>query len=509
VEKILDNYFGVLYENNATASYLVLRADACKSLINYQVQMLLNNKLNGLLDFNINHIGEDVNCFYNVTSKCTLASFISRKHFMRDEFLITILNIINNIYQIKSHLLYENNILLDENFIYVEPENIDIYFVYLPFSGCKNDLKAFFIKLIVKMVKFYDEDSDNYFQKIMEVIKGDLFNLSTLKELVEKLLGDGIKSNDSDNQIINLKNNGKTDFGSTKNESYIQDSKSYSKAGKNKDGKSDINKAQKASIAKTNIKIPKSRSNDNEKNGSDLAAGIKDAYANGTKDQNKNLFPVFITVILQLLLLAVFIIAINSNLVKMSDSPRTTAIILSVIFLSMDTLFIRIIKERKKSLKFSKSKTVEIIADKMRTGQNAKAISLISSEHNSVDTEPGKLIPSVNEGYNGETVILKRPACVQKPFLKEKDGEEVIEINKKNILIGRLGSFVDYVINNSAIGKIHAEITNEGTDFYVMDCNSKNGTFLNDSRIVPNTKNKVTNNDVLRFANKEFIFFIP
>ncbi|MHB8064884.1 MAG: FHA domain-containing protein, partial [Ruminiclostridium sp.] len=58
-----------------------------------------------------------------------------------------------------------------------------------------------------------------------------------------------------------------------------------------------------------------------------------------------------------------------------------------------------------------------------------------------------------------------------------------------------------------AIGKIHAEILQEGEDFYIVDCNSRNGTFLNDNRIAPNTKNKVNNNDLLRFANKDFVFF--
>jgi hypothetical protein len=93
--------FRVLYENDSTSNYLVLKTSKEQNVINYQAQMLLNNRLNGLLNFNINRIGDEINCFYNITSKCTLASFVTRKYFSRDEFLKTILNIINNIYQLK------------------------------------------------------------------------------------------------------------------------------------------------------------------------------------------------------------------------------------------------------------------------------------------------------------------------------------------------------------------------------------------------------------------------
>ncbi|MDF2989092.1 MAG: hypothetical protein K0R50_4602, partial [Eubacterium sp.] len=190
----LKNDFDVLYESNSTSNYLVLRVSDNSRLMNYQVQMLLNNRINGLLEFNINYIEEEINCFYNVTSKCCLASFMSRKRFFRNEFLVLMLNIINNISFIKNYLLYDINILLDEKFIYVEPEKSEVFFVYLPFTRGKNDYKGFLLKLIVEMVNFHDEDSDNYIQRILEVIKSDVFSLSAVKTLIENLLGSDIKN---------------------------------------------------------------------------------------------------------------------------------------------------------------------------------------------------------------------------------------------------------------------------------------------------------------------------
>lgn len=541
MEQLLENDFDILYENNSTSNYFVLRTGIDKSLINYQVQMLLNNKLNGLLDFNINYMGDYINCFYDVTSKCTLASFMSRKRFSRNEFLITILNIINNIYQMESYLLYDNNILLDENYIYVEPENIDIYFVYMPFAECRNDIKAFFIKLIFKLAKFYDEDSDNYFQKILEVIKSELFNLSALKTLIEKLLGEEIKNQTSSDLTIDVSNNteanefvnrrnkvenlldfkANTDFienekrGTDKLKSMLKVDKTKDNKGKNEKFNKDKIKeekirADKVVITKANIRIPNSQ-NIKEKEKKSFNKDIKTKepiHIRNAKsvDQNRNngFFSLGL-ILLQIFLLTVFILIVNSNIVKMSDEPKTTVIILLMILVFVDILFIRIINDKRKKSDELSSKPMQFIVNKMRSGLKNKD----DDSCNSTNYKEEVPLPTVNSSYNGETVILKKARPTEKPYLKEKDGEEVIEIDKKSLLIGRMESFVDYVINSNAIGKIHAEIIDEEGEFYVMDCNSRNGTFLNDSRIVPNIKNKVGNNDVLRFANKEFIFLYP
>jgi len=530
LERNFENDFNVLYENNSTSNYLVLRTGI--DIINYQAQMLLNNKINGLLAFNINHIGDSLNCFYNVTSKYTLAGFMSRKRFSRDEFLITILNIINNIYQLKNYLLYDNNILLDENFIYVEPESIDIYFVYLPFLECKNDIKSFFIKLIVKLVNFHDEDSDNYIQKILEVIRNDLFSLGSLKALIEKLLGEEIKNQNSDygkieysntdNKKVALKRNiieNRLDMQVNASAGKIDkaniDKTNTDKANTDKTKtsifKADKTKADKAAITRGNVRIPNSPNNKNqEQRPSELFIKTNDSVLGQDKenvDTNKKFNMLSVALfLLQPFLLITFIFTVKSNFVEMADNPKNTVAILILIFLSVDVLVARMVNEkRRKTNLTSICKPLQFITNKMKSSLNIKDYAIPSIEKDKQEDQ----LPIVNEKYNGETVILKKNRQIEKPYLKEKDGEEVIEIDKKSLLIGRMENFVDYVVNSSAVGKIHAEILDEGGEFYLMDCNSRNGTFLNESRIVPNTKNKVNNNDVLRFANKEFIFFCP
>ncbi|MHB8064885.1 MAG: DUF6382 domain-containing protein, partial [Ruminiclostridium sp.] len=528
----LENDFSISYENDLTSNYLVLRTGIGKTLINYQAEMLLNNKLNGLLDFNINYIGDCLNCFYNVTSKCTLASFMTRKYFSRNEFLITILNIINNIYQLKNYLLFDNNILLEENFIFVKPESIDIFFVYLPFLDRKNDIKAFLIKFIFKLVKFHDEYSDNYIQKILEVIKNDNFNLGSLKSLIENLLGEEIKNqtsknwalgysniakekeavlskNEIDNTLdikanarlqrngkLNMKENAglkwegveineaktgrfkgnKTEIDRVKTSGLKGDKIEIDRAKTNgfKGDKTEINRAgtirfqadnvgiekvksswfktDKAVITKGNIRIPNPPNIKNQEPKSrehknfNLVMKTKNSvteYENKSEDTNKRMkLLMYAILLLQPFLLITFILIVNSSFVKMSDNPMNTVIILVLIFLSIDILVIRIINEkRKKEDEMSNYKPLQFITDMMKSKIKPKDEALLGYVNNTYEDQ----LPIVNERYNGETVIIKKPKPTEIPYLKEKGGEEVVEINKKSFLIGRMESFVDFV----------------------------------------------------------------
>lgn len=434
--------FNLRYENNSTSSYLVIIPEKSRKHISYQTQMLLNNRIEGILSFHMNYMEQNWNYYFDITSKCTFASFLSRKRFTRDEFLITLLKVINNIENIRSYLLTDNNILLDSEYIYVEPQSISVFFIYLPFHECKNDYKDFFIDLIVNQIKFENEVSDNYIQKILETVKSDQFSLGALKQLIERLLGEN---------------------------SAVLDELPPEQ------------KHKPVNIPKNSIK---SRSEDKAGN-------------------------VMYEVLLQIAFIVTFICTAGSSFVKMSENPKITLLLLFALFLLADILIIRIINEQKrKKNENSNYNVLKFISGKMRVMQVvSKTVEEVEPVH--ADSPVIQELPDEQdkqEFYHGETEIIKMDTHTGYSFLKEKEGEDFIEIDKESLLIGRMDNFVDHVINTSAIGKIHAEIMKEGSEYYIMDCNSRNGTFINGSRLLPNTRNRLKNNDEVRFANKEFVF---
>ncbi len=532
MDRDFENDFEILFENNSTTNYLVLRAKENINILNYQVQMLLNNKIKGLLDFNINYIGGELNCFYNVTSKCALASFMSRKKFTRDEFLVMLLNIMNNICHIKNYLLYDYNILLDERYIYVQPEKMEVFFVYLPFNRSKNDYKTFLLKLVVEMARFCVEDSDNYLQRILEFIRNDLFSLGTLKTQLEILLGSDIKSMEvSQNTYFDNKkslcDNNTSDISVEKNREIVSGKfldndadKFFNRlTGKFTDKHSEQRLKQRSlDIKSKNVKIPAVHLTGDHTGNTRPPNGI-DSNRHNLINKKKTLMlplkpgavknlPALGFIFFQPVLLILYILTVTSGFVDAGGKKLETAIIALVIFVCIDVLVFRLNRDK---LRADKGDSVENV------DKDAGAVSFITGKMRVVSQEQQaiiaeqenikKQIPAPRPVYHGETEIIRKPKIKARAYLKELEGETVIELDKKSILVGRMEGFVDTALKSSAVGKIHAELLSEEGDYFIVDCNSRNGTFINDKRIVPNSRIKVQNNDMVRFANKEFKFF--
>jgi len=85
-------------------------------------------------------------------------------------------------------------------------------------------------------------------------------------------------------------------------------------------------------------------------------------------------------------------------------------------------------------------------------------------------------------------------------------GDEDIYIDKDDYIIGRLSGYVDHVLMNNAVGKLHAQMICRNGACYVRDLNSVNGTFVNNKRIDSNKDVELKNNDKLQLANSEFVF---
>ena len=117
---------------------------------------------------------------------------------------------------------------------------------------------------------------------------------------------------------------------------------------------------------------------------------------------------------------------------------------------------------------------------------------------------------SSNKSENKLNVEEGNENIAKKGHLTWSDGSlmENIAIEKDVFLFGRIAGGVDYVINNSAASRVHARIENIDNKFYITDLDSKNGTYLNEARLVAYERYKLENNNVIRLANMNFVFNI-
>lgn len=114
----------------------------------------------------------------------------------------------------------------------------------------------------------------------------------------------------------------------------------------------------------------------------------------------------------------------------------------------------------------------------------------------------------LDEG-SGETTILGGSATAGVPsgvLVNLKTGERVI-INKPEFAIGKERSRVDYCISDdNSVSRLHLKVRVRGGRCYVVDMGSKNGTYLNGSKLIPNQEMPIQNGDRLKVSLIEFEF---
>lgn len=95
-------------------------------------------------------------------------------------------------------------------------------------------------------------------------------------------------------------------------------------------------------------------------------------------------------------------------------------------------------------------------------------------------------------------------------LIQFKDGVDgiTLRLEKRESRLGR-GPENDITINDELVSKNHAEIvanekeTGEGFDYFIKDCESTNGTYVNDIKI---NERRLDNNDIIRLGVSHFRF---
>lgn len=83
---------------------------------------------------------------------------------------------------------------------------------------------------------------------------------------------------------------------------------------------------------------------------------------------------------------------------------------------------------------------------------------------------------------------------------------ERIDITKDEFIFGRLRGEVDYTFKSPTVGKIHAKIKNIEGKCFLIDLQSRNGTYINGIKLISNQPYELKDNDEVGFANLKFIF---
>lgn len=102
------------------------------------------------------------------------------------------------------------------------------------------------------------------------------------------------------------------------------------------------------------------------------------------------------------------------------------------------------------------------------------------------------------------TVLLSAIPQTEKVTLICSSSGEIIPITKFPFYIGSISDYVDYVLKQDGVSRIHCCISKKGEAYYLADLNSTNGTYLNKKEVMPGKDELLSANDEIRIASVEF-----
>ena len=118
-----------------------------------------------------------------------------------------------------------------------------------------------------------------------------------------------------------------------------------------------------------------------------------------------------------------------------------------------------------------------------------------------------EMIREAEEGF-GETMVLtsglvKGPATL----VSREPGElATIYLEQEIVVIGKLETASDAVINMPTVSRIHAKIRKRDGEYYLTDLNSRNGTSVNGQMLKAGEEHLLKDEDEVDFAQARYIF---
>ena len=497
------------YESNASGNFLVISVDTSEDIHEYQIGILANNPNKHILPLDIRQKDDKHNLYYNITSKLSLSQYLKRNKIDKNSFIAIFLGITKTILASKNYLFSEKSFLLMDEYIYINPNNLEISLVYLPFNADENlninsILKEFAKSFIINSANIDESSNDNFIKRVINILNLDTFNILEFEKLLNELGQNKVQ------KVNNITlNNSDTPVNVPPKP---ENNNSFSPPSTKPDIPVDI------PPKKDNLNIPpapkvpgvKKQKNKN-------SASISDNNQLKLKYKSNALI---LGIILQLIIVIGAVILLTSGALDSLGNDMGTNIVAIVILGGAVSLLIwkNILNKKNTAEDVSTKKTPPV---KPKVNTNKKEIISFSQNKNS-PIENIQLNTFTTNSFNSdETTLLSpnnpddttllSPPKTSPPYLQSnRNGVmEEIKITKPEFVIGRLKDQVDYITENKAIGKVHAEIITRNEKYYLKDLNSRNGTYLNNERLNSNIEYEIKDNDVIVFANSKYIFKVP
>ena len=179
-------------------------------------------------------------------------------------------------------------------------------------------------------------------------------------------------------------------------------------------------------------------------------------------------------------------------------------ILLLVLIILLLTRKKRKAKKEQKIRDFTVTEPAPVFQNNYEIKPDYRQLIEIQNKRSNIDSR--QLINRPVEGDEG-TCVLKPSEGANAPIvlIRREKTQEIINVTNNRFVIGKDPSQTDYCINgNNAISRAHAIIMKENNKIYLVDKNSKNGTFIDNNKVAAYDRCEIRPGCKIQFADELF-----
>ncbi len=434
----------VEYKRDMYKNYLIIKEDAIKDRESYEMKMVTNNQIQGLLKVESRTVDYTKEYCYDITGKQPMTVLFRKESLKEKQIRIILSKIINVLKKGREYLLLENNFVICPEYIYINLENLEPELIY--FSNYKKSITEQILQLIEYMmdkVDYKDKEAVFLIYGIYKITREENVTFEKFLELLQegKKLEEEIGNKEKEEQEL------------WQEEEKVMD-----------------------------MEVPVE------------------------SEEEKKKYPLWVfvgcgmSVVIALVLIVVLVRSgILFDIVTGKLLIGKMAAVLGVIGALEAYVLLRFLDE-KNQITYIDTKTdyIKPVEEKRRwenqeLKEKEKSILFPQKDDNSNETE------------HATVVLAEKEDCY---FLEPSKPELYFPISflEFPFFIGTLKTKVDCIINSRSVSRFHAKFEREGERFYLVDLNSTNGTFLNGVRLDTNERKEIVVGDYVAFADVVYQF---
>lgn len=504
----------VSYKREMRHNYMILEALE-EGPESYEIKMLTENAIEGLLRFRVKQEEQGKYYYYEITSKQPLSRLLEFKEIRMEELSKLILGVGVALDHMEDHLLQESDLLLEPEYIYIEPESYKVWLCYVP--GYHGDLPAAMGKLLQFLLQKADH-KDNatvvLAYRLYQESQKDYYGIGDLLRAVrESRGGDGPEYAHGDGPR------------------YARgDSPGYKHEGDRKD----LSQAYRSAEEPADLAVPVCKRPERSGQGQAPKVDIEDAFwpREGGREEHfyvqdrKNSRQRTMFVVMSIVSILIAVPAVVWLLIGQAGVSRYKSYIAAAevaIAVAALILFrcirsegtpLSSVSEKKKKGGLRLENEPEELQEKwyMRFSEDEEG----RGEGNEGGAKDiGGLEPVCDspgmEGMGGNgTVLLAEAAASEERthLLKSLDPSvEDIPILYFPFILGKQEGIVDYVVKRDTVSRLHLRFDEEGGTCRVTDLNSSNGTVVAGYGLGANESYPINSGDKIQIADLSFVFY--